>query len=212
MAKENKKNTTADKKELIRACAKELFSEQGFKDTNVADITRKAGVATGTFYLYYTSKDSLFMEIYLEENVKLKNAIMADFNPEDEPLQALQKLMQLNIAGMNANPILREWFNKEVFSKIEENFNAENGLDSVDFMYENFLDAVHKWQDSGKLRKDIDAEMIMALLSVVVIVDLHKEEIGMQYFPQIQAYLTEFIMAGLYSTDGAPAKGGVDVH
>ncbi len=127
MAVENKKNAPVDKKDLIRACARELFSDQGFKDTNVADITRKAGVATGTFYLYYTSKDSLFMDIYLAENVKLKNALMADFNPDDEPLQALQDLMRRNIAGMNANPILREWFNKEVFSKIEENFNAETG-------------------------------------------------------------------------------------
>lgn len=212
MAEKNKKNPPVDKKDLIRACAKELFSDQGFKDTNVADITRKAGIATGTFYLYYTSKDSLFMDIYLAENVKLKNTLMADFNPDDEPLQALQDLMRRNIAGMNANPILREWFNKDVFSKIEENFNAENGLESVDFMYANFLDAVRKWQDSGKLRKDIDAEMIMALFSVVVVVDLHKEEIGMQYFPQIQAYLTEFIMAGLTSADGAQAKGAADVH
>lgn len=212
MAEKNKKNPPVDKKDLIRACAKELFSDQGFKDTNVADITRKAGIATGTFYLYYTSKDSLFMDIYLAENVKLKNTLMADFNPDDEPLQALQDLMRRNIAGMNANPILREWFNKDVFSKIEENFNAENGLESVDFMYANFLDAVRKWQDSGKLRKDIDAEMIMALFSVVVVVDLHKGEIGMQYFPQIQAYLTEFIMQGLSGADGAQAQGAADVH
>jgi AcrR family transcriptional regulator len=212
MAKESKKNAPVDKKELILACARELFSNQGFKDTNVADITRKAGMATGTFYLYYTSKDSLFMELYIEENVKLKNTIMADFNSDDEPLQALQDLMQRNIAGMNANPILREWFNKEVFNKIEENFNAENGLESVNFIYANFLEIVQKWQDAGKLRKDISADMIMALFSVVVIVDLHKEEIGMQYFPQIQAYLTEFIMQGLSGADGAQAKGEADAR
>ena len=61
-----------DKKAKILDCGKELFSTQGFKDTSVADITKKAGIATGTFYLYYPSKDELFMEIYLEENEKLK--------------------------------------------------------------------------------------------------------------------------------------------
>ncbi|MCE3200119.1 TetR/AcrR family transcriptional regulator [Paenibacillus sonchi] len=36
-----------DKKTLIYDCAKELFSDKGFKDTNVSDITKKAGMAGG---------------------------------------------------------------------------------------------------------------------------------------------------------------------
>ncbi|GJM78523.1 hypothetical protein HMSSN139_10190 [Paenibacillus sp. HMSSN-139] len=56
-----------DKKTRIYHCGKELFSAQGFKDTNVADITRKAGVSVGTFYNYYASKEKLFMEIFSDE-------------------------------------------------------------------------------------------------------------------------------------------------
>ncbi len=98
------------------------------------------------------------------------------------------------------------------FQQIEENFNAENGLEGINFMYTNFLEIVQKWQADGKLRSDIRADMIMALFSVVVVIDLHKEEIGMQYFPQIQAYLTEFIMRGLSSADGAQVKGQADAR
>ncbi len=57
-----------DKKADILKCGRELFRSKGFKDTNVAEITEMAGIATGTFYNYYPSKDKLFMEIYLEEN------------------------------------------------------------------------------------------------------------------------------------------------
>jgi len=186
-----------DKKESLRQCARELFSANGFKDTNVAEITRKAGVATGTFYLYYPSKEKLFMELYLEENLKLKQTLMAGVDPQGEPLQVILSMMRANIAGMQANPILREWFNKEVFNKIEEHFIAENGLQRVDFLYTNFLEIIQRWQAQGKLRTEIDAQMIMALFSVIVIIDLHKEEIGVQYFPQIQEHLAAFIMAGL---------------
>ncbi|WP_242832622.1 TetR/AcrR family transcriptional regulator [Clostridium saccharoperbutylacetonicum] len=38
----------------------------------MSDITKKAGIGVGTFYNYYSSKEKLFMEIFLEENVKLK--------------------------------------------------------------------------------------------------------------------------------------------
>lgn len=38
-----------DKKALIYDCAKELFSAKGFKDTNISEITKRAGMAVGTF-------------------------------------------------------------------------------------------------------------------------------------------------------------------
>ena len=93
-----------DKKTEILRCGKILFTEQGFKKTNVSQITEMAGVATGTFYLYYPSKESLFMEIYMEENKKLKRAIMEDVDMDDEPMQVIQELMQRNMEGMAATP------------------------------------------------------------------------------------------------------------
>jgi AcrR family transcriptional regulator len=197
-----------DKKAKILESGKELFSTQGFKDTNVADITKKAGIATGTFYLYYPSKDELFMEIYLEENEKLKRAIMETVDPDGDPLIILLELIQKNMQGMAANPILREWYNKEVFNKIEEKFRQSNGLERVDFLYHSFTEIIHKWQADGKMRRDIDSGMIMALFSVVVMVDLHKDEIGFQYFPKIQEYLTEFILNGLRDSSGHGTVGG----
>lgn len=64
-----------DKKTKIYECAKELFSNKGFKDTNVSGITKMAGIAVGSFYNYYPSKEKLFMDIFLEENEKLKKAV-----------------------------------------------------------------------------------------------------------------------------------------
>jgi AcrR family transcriptional regulator len=197
-----------DKKEAILRSAKELFSINGFKDTGVAEIAKNAGVAAGTFLSVLRIQEKLFMEIYMEENLKLKKAIMAEVDPEGAPLDVIRELMQKNIAGMQANPILKEWFNKEVFNKIEESFVAENGLDSVDFFYSNFLEIIRKWQQEGRMRADIDPDMIMALFSVVVIIDLHKEEIGVHYFPKIQEYMAEFLINGL--TGSAVEKGDME--
>lgn len=186
-----------DKKAEILKCGKELFSTRGFKDTNVADITKMAGMATGTFYNYYPSKDKLFMEIYIEENSKLKKSIMESLNMEAGPIEIMKEMMFLNLQGMTANPILKEWYNREVFSKIEQSFREEDGLERVDFLYENFREVVKKWQAEGKMRSDIDAEMIMAIFSALTNVETHKEEIGFQYFPQLLEYLAEFVMKGL---------------
>jgi len=186
-----------DKKADILKCGRELFNSKGFKDTNVAEITKMTGIATGTFYNYYSSKDKLFMEIFLEENVKLKKSIMESVDLETSPINVMKEMMLLNYKGMISNPILKEWYNRETFTRMEENFRKESGLESVNFLYESFIEIVEKWQIEGKMRNDIEAEMIMAIFSVLINIETHKEEIGLKYFPQILEYLAEFTMKGL---------------
>ena len=186
-----------DKKEAILQAAMALFSEKGYKSASISDITESAGIAAGTFYLYFESKTQLFMDLFLEENVKLKKQIMEKIDLTADPREVVQQLMMLNLQGMSANPILNEWYNREVFEKIEKKYQEENGLDQVDFLYSIFIEVVKKWQAEGKMRSDIDSEMVMALFTAIINIDAHKEEIGIQYFPQILDYLFGFLMDGL---------------
>ena len=50
---------------LVEA-AKLVFAETPFADTRIADITARAGVANGTFYTYFDSKEEIFREIAAE--------------------------------------------------------------------------------------------------------------------------------------------------
>nr|WP_320024196.1 TetR/AcrR family transcriptional regulator [uncultured Acetobacterium sp.] len=186
-----------DKKDDILKHGRELFKTKGFKDTNISELTKMAGIATGTFYKYYPSKEKLFMDIFLEENAKLKNQCLQSLDFTKSPLEIVGQMLSQNAAGMNANPILKEWYNKSVFDKIEKLYLEENGLQAVDFLYDSFLELVEKWQVEGKIRKDIDSKMIMMIFAAVINVDTHKEEIGLEYFPQLLELMTKLIMKGL---------------
>ncbi|MEO3947364.1 TetR/AcrR family transcriptional regulator [Gorillibacterium sp. CAU 1737] len=186
-----------EKKAAIFQSGKECFSSKGFKDTNISDITKRAGIAVGTFYNYYPSKEKLFMEIYAEENEKLKKSMMDSLDVEEEPLTVIKSFLSMNMAGIQSSPILAEWYNKDVFRKLEQLFREEKGLDSVHFLYGSFTELFKKWQAEGKIRSDLDVELIMAFFSALIHVDLHKEEIGLQHFPHILDYLMEFVMNGL---------------
>lgn len=186
-----------DKKAEILRCAMEQFTSYGFKKTNVASIMKCTSFSTGTFYNYFKSKDSIFMELYIQENRKVKEKIIASVNLEENPMQVLQKMLVMNYEEMSKNPILKEWYNREIFSKIEQNFCKEEGLDDLDFLYDLFYEVIEKWQQSNQIRNDIDSEMIMALFSSVILVDTHKDEIGIKYFPQLIDHLATFVMQGL---------------
>ncbi len=53
-------------KSKLISSAKKIFSEKGYYDTKVSDIVKEAGVAQGTFYLYFKSKEEIFKEIILD--------------------------------------------------------------------------------------------------------------------------------------------------
>jgi TetR/AcrR family transcriptional regulator, repressor of fatR-cypB operon len=52
------------KRAAVEKAALELFVERGFHGTTVPDIARRAGVGTGTLYLYHCSKDKLLNHLY----------------------------------------------------------------------------------------------------------------------------------------------------
>ncbi len=187
----------SDKRKQIYKCAKELFSNKGFKDTGVTDITKIAGMAAGTFYLYYTSKDSLFMEIFLDENEKLKRSIINSVNLDGDPAKVIKEIMLFNYRGMSENPILRQWYDRDAFDKLERKYREENGIEHSGFVYDIFIDVVKKWQAEGKMRSDIDSEMIMAIFGALINIDTHKEEIGLKYFPDVMDHMADFILKGL---------------
>lgn len=190
-----------DKKAELLKCAKELFTTLGYKNTNISKITKMAGIATGTFYNYFESKDSIFMEIYIEENGKLKEEILKEVDLDANPMEVMHILSKLNYQGMMNNPILRHWYDKETFNKIEQSFKTSNGLENLDFMYNDFIKIIEYWQENNKIRKDIKSDMIMAIFNALINVDLHKEEIGIKYFPDMMDYLSQFVMDGLMTTE-----------
>src|SRR5215207_8718517 len=56
-----------DKRERILSSAMKVFAEKGFFGAKVSDIADAAGVADGTIYLYFKSKDDLLISLFEEQ-------------------------------------------------------------------------------------------------------------------------------------------------
>src|SRR3977135_777770 len=55
---------SAPKREAILRAATDVFADRVFFNAQVADVARVAGVAAGTVYLYFRSKDDLLVSIF----------------------------------------------------------------------------------------------------------------------------------------------------
>ena len=70
-----------DKRERILDAAERVFAEHGFFTARVSEIARVAGVADGTIYLYFKSKDDLLISLF-ESRMERVNALLAEAQAE----------------------------------------------------------------------------------------------------------------------------------
>jgi len=180
---------------IIYNCGSELFHAKGFKDTNISDIAKMAGIAVGTFYNYYSSKEKLFFEIYVNENEQLKKRIFESIDMNQDPVSLVRQIVEQNISATNTNKVLKEWYNRDLFRELERYYDENKGED--DSIRSLYTELFKKWRSEGTIREDINDELLLAFFDSLAYIDSNKEEIGIHHFPQLIQYLTEFIMKGL---------------
>lgn len=81
-----------DRPAAIRRAVRTLVARNGFHGASMADVARRAGVATGTAYVHYPSKDELMFATYLELRRELGDAAAANIDA-DRPAE--QRFVQL---------------------------------------------------------------------------------------------------------------------
>ena len=67
MEKQTRKEKAAATKETIFSTAVGLIKEQGYANVTVSEICRRAGIAKGTFYVHYASKEDIVRESYYSD-------------------------------------------------------------------------------------------------------------------------------------------------
>lgn len=77
--------TTVDRAALVRRALVELVAERGFRGTSMAAVADRAGVATGTAYVHYRSKDDLVLAAYREVKADLGSAAVEALRAEQPP-------------------------------------------------------------------------------------------------------------------------------
>ncbi|KUO48770.1 MAG: hypothetical protein APF76_17955 [Desulfitibacter sp. BRH_c19] len=89
----NQKGKLKDKERAIIKAAKEVFAEKGFQKASIKDIAKAAGIATGTFYLYFKNKEGFFEALVEEMYQELLAHIKGERTKVPDTLGKLQASM-----------------------------------------------------------------------------------------------------------------------
>lgn len=118
--------TSAPKRDLILRAATDVFAERGYFNAQVADVARAAGVAAGTVYLYFRSKDDLLISIFertMREALAEGRKAGAEIR---DPAERLRRFARLHLARLGRDRNLAIVFQVELrqSTKFMERFSS----------------------------------------------------------------------------------------
>jgi AcrR family transcriptional regulator len=164
---ENRRQLAArETKRKIKETALSLFEQYGFDLVTVEDITQKAGVSKGTFYVYFASKDQILVNQFkkIDKHYEKTYKSMPKDIPAIEQIKLLSEAVFdfcMNNLGLN---IIRVMYNNQ----ISVNGNDEDRKflnDHNRILYKLLYEMVEKAIKQNEIRSDVTAYSVVGVLS-----------------------------------------------
>ena len=146
---------TGEKRELILRAATKVFAQNGYFQSQVADVARVAGVAAGTVYLYFKGKDDLLVSIFERSRHEVLGEARAAVDAVPDPAERLRKIAHLHLDRVGRDKDLAVVFQVELRQSVKfmERF-SETFLQDY---FKLIRQAIADGQQTGAFRKDISA-------------------------------------------------------
>jgi TetR/AcrR family transcriptional regulator, fatty acid metabolism regulator protein len=151
-----------DKRDLILRAAVRVFAERGFFNAQVADVARVAGVAAGTVYLYFRSKDELLVSIFDRVMAEALEEGRAVLDGVTDPVEQLRRLARLHLARVTRDRNLTVVFQVELrqSTKFMERFSTTKLREYLG----RIRAAIAAGQASGAIRAEINPTLAAKML------------------------------------------------
>jgi TetR/AcrR family fatty acid metabolism transcriptional regulator len=194
------------KRERILDAAVKVFAAEGFYNAKVAQIAQEAGVADGTIYLYFKSKDDLLISLF-EDRMELINAHLRAALEEAESAAAkLRTVVRLHLQLVEQDRHMAEVICVEL--RQSSKFIKEYANPKFGEFLRIIATAIADGQKSGELRNDLDppliARALFGALDELALAWLVKGQKGTIDISRAEEQMSTLFIDGLKTTRSKP--------
>jgi len=151
-----------DKRAAIIRAAIRVFAHNGYFNSKVADIAREAGVADGTVYLYFKSKEEILHSIFDRSVDEAIADARKQLDAISDPREKLRQIARLHLERLGADRDLAVVFQVELrgSTKFMEEFSAAGFAEYLALIRSAFEEG----QRAGVFRADLNAKIVAKIL------------------------------------------------
>jgi len=162
LAATDKRLAISDKRQAILRAAISVFARCGYFNSKVADIAREAGVADGTVYLYFKSKEEILHSIFDRSVEEALGAARKRVQRLTDPREKLRQIAHMHLERLGADRDLAVVFQVELrgSTKFMEQFSAAGFAEYLTLIRSTFEEG----QRAGLFRTDLNARVVAKVL------------------------------------------------
>ncbi len=188
-------------RETLHKTGRELFARYGLDKTTIAELTEPAGIATGTFYQFYDSKEALYIEILEAYSEDLIPRLLDNsFEAHDDPEAAIAAFLEEIMDEAESNPLLNQIITENLYDRIRAQYSAQHSDEEVaeerERSIEYFLPYIEEWYDEGRVSGS-DPETIAHTIRAAAMFPYNKELIIDDRYSEIREMYIDTVAAGM---------------
>ncbi len=193
---------TDREKEIIRSelinAGRKLFGTYGLKKTSIEDLTKAVGIAQGSFYTFFDSKEDLYLEVMDSEGEVIKEKFLKQEKSFERLTRKNFKAFFKKVLNVvNTNPIIKQMFLEEEVDLLVRKIPPEKMKEYNKRFARDFLPLIEKWQRDGAVINNYRPEVIVAVLQSMYYPILHKKDFEDGIFEEMIELLADIVAKGL---------------
>ncbi len=152
-----------EKRDRILSVAIKEFADNGFENTSIQQIAKKAGISVGSVYKYFENKETLFSMVVHEGMSSLENLLMSLADSSEDILVKAEKIIRELLKYSRKNPELIKLYCQLTTSDNSEFLNGiSQRIEAVSASV--YTVTISKAQETGDVRKDVNPAFFAFLL------------------------------------------------
>lgn len=188
-------------KEIIRSRliekGKELFARYGLRKTGIQDLTRAAGIAQGSFYSFFQSKEELYFEIMEQEEKYIKEKLLSTHQMQENlTVRSLEAFLTAAFELADESTFIKKIMSEEDYELLVRKLPEERIIKHIEADSDILTPMITMWQQQGSVI-DSKPEVIGGLLRALFVMTLHKKEIGEEIYREVLELLIQLIARGI---------------
>jgi len=192
----------AEEKEKIRAklleAGRACFLRYGLKKTTIEDVAGPAGIAKSSFYLFFESKEALYVEVIMAEMPAMMNRLVsASFGATSDVREGIVRFQRALVVEMETNAMSRVVLDDpQELARLLAQLDSEDLLARAMGLYARITSLIEEGQRRGRIIEG-DPQELAQMLGMIKILPLYKEKIVAEAYPRLVARMSEVIADGL---------------
>ena len=150
------------KRARILDAAVRVFAAKGFYHARVSEIANLAGVADGTIYLYFKSKDDLLISLFEDRMDDVIANVRGAVDGPGTPVERLRRLVTVHLSMVQLNPEVAEVLTVELrqSSKFLKEYTPSKFAEFLKLIART----IEAGQRDGSIRRELDAHVVARAL------------------------------------------------